>query len=276
VPQSWQKPCCPGRIGVVNCDVITPSREATDCRQPPLLGKQAAGVPPTVDVILLGIHMPINRAFASITSTADAVHAEALELLKRRDPCVRKQTDGASRGVETVAVSVNSEVTGQRGLEDVMQTVELFDGVRDHAFTITDVRPYDGGFEVAVRGPAGGQAHRFAVHADDGSLRVTHGSSPAVEVGIVHDRYADQLRVTWAGGGHDVSGHGAVAVLQLTGTVSDDDEDDEADVRGHLGGSLEMSAAVLAASSAYMLVWQLPGSDAAQPVSELIGDCRHC
>ena len=141
-----------------------------------------------------------------------------------------------------------------------MQTVQLFDGVSDHGFTISDITPSHGGFEVVVQGDGDAQQHRLSVHPDgDGSFLVAHGSSPAVQVGVASDRYADQIRVTLAGDGEDVSGHAAVPVLHLTGTVSDDD-----DVSGHLNGRDADSTLTLAAAGACMLIRQLPASDAAQ------------
>jgi hypothetical protein len=161
--------------------------------------------------------------------------------------------------VNTVAVSAIRELADD-GSEGGMQTVQLFDGVRDHGFTIPDIAPGDGRFEVVVQGDVDGQQHRLSVHPDsDGSFRVTHRSSPAVQVAVVNDRYAEQIEVRWAADAGDVSGPANDPVLQLTGTVTEDD-----DVTGHLSDGQLDSGVVLAASGAYMLIRQLAASDAAQ------------
>jgi hypothetical protein len=161
--------------------------------------------------------------------------------------------------VNTVAVSAIRELADD-GSEGGMQTVQLFDGVRDHGFTIPDIAPGDGRFEVVVQGDVDGQQHRLSVHPDsDGSFRVTHRSSPGVQVAVVNDRYAEQIEVRWAADAGDVSGPANDPVLQLTGTVTEDD-----DVTGHLSDGQLDSGVVLAASGAYMLIRQLAASDAAQ------------
>ncbi len=136
-----------------------------------------------------------------------------------------------------------------------MQTVELFDGVRDHAFTITDLTTSDNGFDVAVTPEAGRHAHRFFVRRDDdGFFRVSAASNPDVRIQLVDNQYAETLRVTVAeSGDEDVSGHAAPPVLELTGTVSDDD-----DVSAHISAAEGASTVLLAAASAYMLL-QLSG-----------------
>jgi hypothetical protein len=96
-----------------------------------------------------------------------------------------------------------------------MQTVQFFDGARDYAFAVTDVAPRGSGFEVVVKGDPDRHQHRFSVQQDDdGSLRVTHGSSPQVQVRLGADRLTDRLRATFAeDGDDDVSGHAVAPVL---------------------------------------------------------------
>lgn len=158
-----------------------------------------------------------------------------------------------------------------------MQTVQLFDGQRDHGLTVTEVTATDGGgFDAVVMADGDDRPHRLSVQQDPaGFYRVSHGSSPQAHISFIDNEFASRMRITLADDGEDdeddVRGHVAAPVLDLTGTVTDDD-----DGTGHLSIGQAASTVTLAASGAYMLFRQLASIPAAEHATNMTDRCYGC